>query len=252
MIFQYAIPILIVTVAYMGILRKLKHRMVRATKSTQLDEKKRRDKHRIRKTNILLFSVAIIFGISWLPLNILNIVVDMFQLEIEESKFRIYFAICHMIGMSSACSNPLLYGWLNENFRKEFVDIFNTCSPSHGGRRSLTGVTDGTSRSAVGDQNRNIARLITIDVECGGGISGDVEGGAEQLNHKAVNFKATINGMGESSSSSSNNENNNSPTNSLITAVITTTTTGATPSHHAFMNSNSMKKVVLDVQSIVT
>lgn len=28
-----------------------------------------------------------------------------------------------MIGMSSACSNPLLYGWLNENFRKEFKEI---------------------------------------------------------------------------------------------------------------------------------
>ena len=41
--------------AYMGILRKLKHRMVRATKSTQLDEKKRRNKQRIRKTNALLF-----------------------------------------------------------------------------------------------------------------------------------------------------------------------------------------------------
>lgn len=28
-----------------------------------------------------------------------------------------------MMGMSSACSNPVLYGWLNENFWKEFKDI---------------------------------------------------------------------------------------------------------------------------------
>jgi hypothetical protein len=27
----------------------------------------------------------------------------------------------------SACSNPLLYGWLNDNFRKEFNEIFKTC-----------------------------------------------------------------------------------------------------------------------------
>lgn len=26
-------------------------------------------------------------------------------------------------GMSSACSNPMLYGWLNDNFRKEFNEI---------------------------------------------------------------------------------------------------------------------------------
>lgn len=28
-----------------------------------------------------------------------------------------------MMGMSSACSNPVLYGWLNENFKKEFREI---------------------------------------------------------------------------------------------------------------------------------
>jgi hypothetical protein len=26
--------------------------------------------------------------------------------------------------MSSACSNPLLYGWLNQNFRQEFKELF--------------------------------------------------------------------------------------------------------------------------------
>ena len=29
------------------------------------------------------------------------------------------FLICHMIGVSSACTNPILYGFLNENFVKE-------------------------------------------------------------------------------------------------------------------------------------
>ena len=27
--------------------------------------------------------------------------------------------------MSSACSNPLLYGWLNHNFRTEFKELYN-------------------------------------------------------------------------------------------------------------------------------
>ncbi len=34
------------------------------------------------------------------------------------------YSICHTIGMSSACFNPFLYAFLNENFRKEFVAIF--------------------------------------------------------------------------------------------------------------------------------
>ena len=30
------------------------------------------------------------------------------------------FMICHMVGVSSACTNPILYGFLNDNFVKEF------------------------------------------------------------------------------------------------------------------------------------
>ena len=28
------------------------------------------------------------------------------------------FLVCHMIGISSACTNPVLYGFLNDNFVK--------------------------------------------------------------------------------------------------------------------------------------
>jgi hypothetical protein len=35
------------------------------------------------------------------------------------------FKLCVLsLGMSSACSNPLLYGWLNQNFRQEFKELF--------------------------------------------------------------------------------------------------------------------------------
>ena len=34
-----------------------------------------------------------------------------------------------MVGMSSACSNPMLYGWLNGNFRKEFFEMFACMCP---------------------------------------------------------------------------------------------------------------------------
>ena len=37
---------------------------------------------------------------------------------------NIICATCHLFGMSSACANPFLYGWFNENFRGEFKLIF--------------------------------------------------------------------------------------------------------------------------------
>ncbi|UYV68402.1 NPY1R [Cordylochernes scorpioides] len=115
----------IISVSYTQICIKLRYRMGR--RSTQLQERQERDKKRMRKTNILLVSIALIFGISWLPLNILNIWADISYPFKDDSEFRIVFACCHMVGMSSACSNPLLYGWLNDNFKKEFKEIFSTC-----------------------------------------------------------------------------------------------------------------------------
>ncbi|GIX73185.1 neuropeptide F receptor [Caerostris darwini] len=135
MFFQYLLPIFIVSIAYARICRKLKCRMV--AKGTKLQEKQARDKKRVKKTNLLLVSISLIFGLSWLPLNILNVVSDFFYPFSDNSTFRLVFACCHMAGMSSACSNPLLYGWLNENFKKEFKEIFATCfktPPQEGGR----------------------------------------------------------------------------------------------------------------------
>ena len=37
---------------------------------------------------------------------------------------NIIYATCHLFGMSSACANPFLYGWFNENFRGEFKLLF--------------------------------------------------------------------------------------------------------------------------------
>ncbi len=36
---------------------------------------------------------------------------------------RVMFGACHLIGMSSAFSNPILYGWFNDAFREEFQNI---------------------------------------------------------------------------------------------------------------------------------
>ena len=36
------------------------------------------------------------------------------------------YAVCHVICMSSACANPVIYGFLNENFNKEFKAGVNT------------------------------------------------------------------------------------------------------------------------------
>ena len=77
----------------------------------------------------MLMTIALVFSITWLPLNVLNIVLDLynpFSLPEDEEKMLIIYAVCHLFGMSSACANPFLYGWFNDNFRNEFTLMLTT------------------------------------------------------------------------------------------------------------------------------
>lgn len=40
--------------------------------------------------------------------------------SLSDEAFCGIYAVCHVLGMSSACANPVIYGFLNENFSKEF------------------------------------------------------------------------------------------------------------------------------------
>jgi len=123
-VFQYLLPVAIVSVAHHRISRKLRSRMVtlqqrnappssavsdatsrrqrrhqepssftatspeaggRVTATVPLTaaqkEKRRLALQRKRKTNLLLVMIAVVFALSWLPLNVCNIVAD-FDLEL--------------------------------------------------------------------------------------------------------------------------------------------------------------------------
>ncbi|XP_021189907.1 neuropeptide F receptor isoform X3 [Helicoverpa armigera] len=111
LIFQYLLPVLVVVLAHVQI-----HRRLRGRRRTT------------RKTPAILIAIAVTYVISWLPLNVFNLVADFSaQPFMEEKTMTITYAVCHMFGMSSAVSNPLLYGWLNDNFRKEFEEILCCC-----------------------------------------------------------------------------------------------------------------------------
>lgn len=79
---------------------------------------------RLLKVNQLLSAITVVFCISWLPLNLFNCIVDfMFSNDQATESMLVVYAACHLCGMSSACTNPFLYGWLNNNFKTEFTDM---------------------------------------------------------------------------------------------------------------------------------
>jgi neuropeptide F receptor len=81
------------------------------------------DRERKRRTNRMLIAMVTVFGVSWLPLNTVNLVNDVNETTGEWPYYNLCFFMVHAIAMSSTCYNPFLYAWLNENFRKEFKQV---------------------------------------------------------------------------------------------------------------------------------
>ena len=126
-IVQYCVPCAIVTYYYISICRFLSSRPILAS-----DERQKQIAAKRRKNNRMLIAVTVAHFTSWLPLNLINIVLTMFDsdespLFTDVEHLYIAYAMCHLASMTSAISNPVLYGFMNENFMSEFMKIWKKC-----------------------------------------------------------------------------------------------------------------------------
>ncbi|XP_019877913.1 neuropeptide F receptor [Aethina tumida] len=167
LIFQYTLPIIIVSVAYIRISYKLRYRFasgfVTANDNSQQKRRELRGR-KLQRTNLLLGSIAVIFCVSWIPLNMYNVIADFSSNnDFSSQSMMVYYAVCHMMGMSSACSNPILYGCLNENFWKEFKDILCVKGKPEFGTESQTLAL--TKQANVSRRNKPDLVTVTTDYQ---------------------------------------------------------------------------------------
>ncbi|XP_076621965.1 prolactin-releasing peptide receptor isoform X2 [Colletes latitarsis] len=134
-ILQFVLPFFVIAFCYIRVSIKLNDRAkskpgTTTTTTTTTNNNKREEIERERKkrTNRMLIAMVTIFGISWLPLNIVNVVDDFYTPANDWSYYRLCFFMTHCLAMSSTCYNPFLYAWLNDNFRKEFKQVL-PCFP---------------------------------------------------------------------------------------------------------------------------
>jgi len=123
-ILQFIIPFVIITFCYIKICTKLNDR-AQAMPGAKSQKKEELEKERTRRTNRMLISMVIIFGCSWLPLNLHNLVEDFYDPIASWRYWQPIFLLAHAIAMSSTCYNPFLYAWLNENFKLEFKRVLH-------------------------------------------------------------------------------------------------------------------------------
>ncbi|XP_058055298.1 neuropeptide Y receptor type 2-like [Anopheles bellator] len=141
-ILQFVLPFLIMACCYVCVSIRLNDR-ARTKPGSKTSRREEADRDRKKRTNRMLISMVAIFGISWLPLNLVNMCNDFYS-DINGWRFyNLFFFIAHLTAMSSTCYNPFLYAWLNDNFRKEFKQVLPCFDPSRGRRGTLNGTRGG-------------------------------------------------------------------------------------------------------------
>lgn len=118
-IMQFVVPFVIILYCYAKISIRMNER-VKTKPGSKNSRKEEQDRERKRRTNRMLIAMVTIFGVSWLPMNVVHLVGDYYAPASTWSYYNLCFFITHVVAMSSTCYNPFLYAWLNENFRKEF------------------------------------------------------------------------------------------------------------------------------------
>ncbi|KAG8307198.1 hypothetical protein J6590_028473 [Homalodisca vitripennis] len=93
-------------------------------------------------------SVAILFALSWLPLGIFSLTADVLYSEesfsrVSSQDLYVTLAVCHVTAMTSAVSNPVVYGWLNSNIRQELLQLLpSKCA-------TVSGIEEATTKTAL-------------------------------------------------------------------------------------------------------
>lgn len=111
---QFFVPLFTTSFLYVRISQVLSRRPI-----------KKNEKRKKHKTNNILIAIVLAFSICWLPWNIFALTLE-FNFTLIPSRYvKLIDCLLKIFAMGSACINPFLYGWLNDNFRKELNIMVN-------------------------------------------------------------------------------------------------------------------------------
>ena len=121
---QLVIPFITISTLYFLVYLRLRQQSQFQQNTNSWSARKRSvaiiREHRTRRRNILLATIPVVYLVSWLPLSLVGIIFDadpsLFDRQ-SDLMINIYLA-SHLFSMTSACINPIIYGYCNENISK--------------------------------------------------------------------------------------------------------------------------------------
>uniref|UniRef100_A0A8D0L9Q0 G protein-coupled receptor 50 n=1 Tax=Sphenodon punctatus TaxID=8508 RepID=A0A8D0L9Q0_SPHPU len=118
---HFIVPLLVVTFCYLRIwilVIQVKHRV-------------RHDyKQKLRAADIrnflTMFVVFVLFAVCWGPLNFIGLAVSINPMKVAPQIPEWLFVMSYFMAYFNSCLNAMIYGLLNQNFRKEYKRILLT------------------------------------------------------------------------------------------------------------------------------
>ncbi|XP_078541785.1 kappa-type opioid receptor [Lissotriton helveticus] len=117
-VFAFIIPVFIITICYTLMILRLK--------SVRLLSGSREKDRNLRRITRLVLVVVAVFIICWTPIHIFVLVEALVNVPQHTAVISIYY-VCIALGYTNSSLNPILYAFLDENFKRCFKDF---CFPS--------------------------------------------------------------------------------------------------------------------------
>ncbi|KAG7241884.1 hypothetical protein INR49_024854 [Caranx melampygus] len=155
-IIHFLIPLLVVSYCYMRIwvlVIQVKHR-VKPEQRTKLKPSDVRN-------FLTMFMVFVLFAVCWAPLNLIGLAVAINPVKVAPNIPEWLFVTSYFMAYFNSCLNAIIYGLLNQNFRKEYKTILLAlCVPRLLLMETSRCATEGLkSKPSPAATNNNVAEL---------------------------------------------------------------------------------------------
>ncbi|XP_026851485.1 melatonin receptor type 1A-A [Electrophorus electricus] len=123
--FHFLLPIGVVSYCYLRIWVLV----IRARRRVKPDGRPRLTPHDVRNF-VTMFAVFVLFAVCWAPLNLIGLAVALMPRQAAPLVPEWLFVASYFLAYFNSCLNAIVYGVLNQNFRREYKRIVGAaCAP---------------------------------------------------------------------------------------------------------------------------